>query len=83
MGIRVNQGYRVIEAVRIDTSLEVILAQNDTRFGTQYVTWQCKKGVDYFWGHYHTNFDAARRDLFERVLDLLPEVSGGDQRDSE
>lgn len=40
MGIRVNQGYRVIEAVRIDTSLEVVLAQNDTRFGTQYVTWQ-------------------------------------------
>lgn len=73
MGIRVNEGYRIIETVRINTSLEVVMAQNETRFGTQYATWQCKNAVDYFWGHYFIDYDAARRDLFERVLKLLPE----------
>lgn len=72
MGIRMNQGYHIIEAVRIGTDLEVVLAQNETSIGTQYVTWQCRNGSDYFWGHYSMDFNEARRDLFQRVLEMLP-----------
>lgn len=83
MGIRTNQGYRIVETVRINTSLEVVMAQNETRFGTQYVTWQCENAVDYFWGHYFSDYDAARRDLFKRVLKLLPEGEGGTKKAAE
>lgn len=81
MGIRINAGYRIIETVRIETSLEVVLGVLEGSHGTQYVTWQCRNGIDYFWGHYFLDFDAARRNLFERVLSLLPE--GGNQNAAE
>lgn len=84
MGIRVNQGYRIIETVRIDTSLEVVMAQSESKLGSHYVTWQCKNGTDYYWGHYFDDCDAARRDLFKRVLGLLPESDdGGDEHAAE
>ena len=69
MGIRTNQGYRIVETVRINTSLEVVMAQNETRFGTQYVTWQCENAVDYFWGHYYTDSRQAEADLSQRALE--------------
>ena len=82
MGIRMNQGYMIIEVVRINTILEVVLAQINTGCDTQYVTWQCTDGQNYYWGHYFMNdFNAARHDLFSRVLELLPE--GGQQCESE
>lgn len=71
MGIRTNAEYRIIEAIRIDTENEVVLGQTETRFGTQYVTWKCKNGTDYYWGHYITDYDSARIDLFKRVLESL------------
>ena len=30
------------------------------------VTWQCKNGDNYFWGHYCENYYAALKDLCER-----------------
>lgn len=81
MGIRINAGYRIIETVRIDTSLEVVLGVLEGSYGTQYVTWQCKNGNNYFWGRYFDDFDAARRNLFKRVLEILPE--GGNQNAAE
>lgn len=83
MGIRVNEGYRIIETVRINTTLEVVMGQSETRFDAQFVTWQCKNGHDYFWGHYFSDYDACRRDLFQRVLELLPEADGGEKNAAE
>ena len=69
---RINAGYKIIEAVRIDDDLEVVLGKNETDLGTVYVTWQCGHGNDYFWGHYfRKDFAAARRDLFRRAIDLI------------
>lgn len=73
MGIRVNEGYRILEAVRIDTSLEVVMGQLETSHGMHYVTWRCTNGNNYYYGHYFSNYDECRRDLFKRVLELLPE----------
>ena len=36
MEIRVNAGYLIIEAVRIDTTLEVVMGQNTSDQGTPY-----------------------------------------------
>lgn len=74
MTTRTNAGYTIIEAVRIDDQLEVVLGKMETSLGAMFVTWQCSGGDNYFWGHYFGNESAAaRRDLFSRVLDLLPE----------
>ena len=32
-----------------------------------FVTWECKNGDDYFWGHYFSDRLAAKRDLLERA----------------
>ena len=77
MGIRVNAGYRIIETVRIDTTLEVVMGQNTSDQGTPYVTWLCRNATDYYWGDYRDDNDACRRRLFERVLDQLPGRNGG------
>lgn len=77
MGIRVNAGYRIIETVRIDTSLEVVMGQNMSDQGTPYVTWLCRNATDYYWGNYRDDYDDCRRHLFERVLNQLPGGNGG------
>ena len=77
MGIRVNAGYRIIETVRIDTTLEVVMGQNMSDQGTQYVTWLCRNATDYYWGHYRDDYDDCRHHLFERVLEQLPQGKGG------
>lgn len=85
MGIRVNAdaGYRIIETVRIDASLEVVMGQNMSDRGTPYVTWLCKNATDYYWGHYRDDYDDCRRHLFERVLDHLPKGNGGQSNAAE
>lgn len=81
MGIRVNAGYRIIETVRIDTSLEVVMGQNTSSQGTQFVTWLCRNATDYYWGQYFDDYDACRRNLFVRVLAHLP--GGGENNAAE
>ena len=83
MGIRVNEGYRIIETVRIDTSLEVVMGQLETSYGMQYVTWRCTNANNYYYGHYFGNYEECRRDLFKRVLELLPEGNGGQSNAAE
>ena len=71
--VRTNAGYTIIETVRIDEHLEIVLGRMETSLGTMYVTWQCSDGDNYFWGHYFDkDASAARRDLFARALEQLP-----------
>ena len=83
MGIRVNAGYRIIETVRIDTTLEVVMGQNTSDQGTPHVTWLCRNATDYYWGDYRDDYDECRRRLFERVLDQLPRGNGGQSNAAE
>lgn len=83
MGIRVNAGYRIIETVRIDTTLEVVMGQNTSDQGTPYVTWLCRNATDYYWGDYRDDYDECWRRLFERVLDQLPGGNGGQSNAAE
>jgi len=83
MEIRVNAGYLIIEAVRIDTTLEVVMGQNTSNQGTPYVTWLCRNATDYYWGNYRDDYDKCRRRLFERVLDQLPGGNGGQSNAAE
>ena len=62
---RMNQDYRIIDAINVGES-EFVLAQN-TKALDSFVTWQCKNGNDYFWGHYIDNLLDAKLDFAERI----------------
>ena len=63
--MRENQGYIITDSIRIGDAEfvvgELAAAPNS------YVTWECKNGEDYFWGHYFSDRLAAKRDLLERA----------------
>lgn len=63
---RENEGYVITDSMHIG-SAEFVIGQMDTRFGTMYVTWQCKDRDNYFWGHYLNSRQAAEQDLLTRA----------------
>ncbi|MDD4509296.1 MAG: hypothetical protein PHY23_00010 [Oscillospiraceae bacterium] len=66
MSERINAGYVITDSVFIGDS-EFVIGANSTSLGTMYVTWQCKDGDNYFWGHYLSDRRAAEKDLLDRA----------------
>ena len=65
MRMRVNAGYTITESIRIG-NVEFVLGESAVD-PAKYVTWECKDGDNYYWGHYMTNKLAALRDLLDRA----------------
>ena len=63
---RTNAGYAITDSIQIGNA-EFVLGEKKTSFGMMYVTWQCKDGNNYFWGHYLNDRSAAEKDLLERA----------------
>ncbi len=66
MSERKNAGYTITDSISIGNA-EFVIGENQTSMGTQYVTWECKDGNNYFWGHYMTDRRNAEKDLLERA----------------
>ena len=66
MEARTNAGYIITDSVHIGNA-EFVIGENHTQYGTMYVTWECKDGDSYFWGHYLSNRQAAEADLLDRA----------------
>lgn len=63
--MRENQGYLITDSIQIgDTEF---VAGELMAAPSSFVTWECKNGDDYFWGHYFSDWLAAKRDLLERA----------------
>lgn len=62
---RTNAGYTITDSIFIGKA-EFVIGHNPS-FSTPYVTWECKDGDNYFWGHYLTERKAPERDLLERA----------------
>lgn len=71
---RENAGYVITDSVHIGDA-EFVIGQNKAE-PPMYVTWQCKNGDNYFWGHYITERKAAEKDLLERAGRELELQSG-------
>ena len=69
MSVRTNAGFEIIDSIFIGES-ELVLGVNKAN-PTMYVTWKCADGTNYYWGHYHTDQIAAKRDLLKRALEEL------------
>ena len=63
---RTNADYLITDSIHIGKT-EFVIGENQTRFGTMYVTWECKDGSNYFWGHYLMTRESAEADLLERA----------------
>ncbi len=69
MNIRMNVGYIITDSIHIgETEFVIGIHQHDPN---RFVTWACKNGNDYFWGHYLNSREAAEKDLVKRATEQL------------
>ena len=63
---RTNADYLITDSIHIGKT-EFVIGENQTHFGTMYVTWECKNGDNYLGGQYMDSRGAAEKDLLERA----------------
>ena len=63
---RINQNFKIIQSVIVGDS-EFVLGEN-IKVSKSFVTWQCKDGDNYFWGHYMNDILSAQKDLYKRAI---------------
>lgn len=69
MNYRMNAGYIITDSIHVGET-EFVLGVHSTA-PKQFVTWACKDGKDYYWGHYHSDLLSATKDLLERATQEL------------
>ena len=65
MGIRMNAGYIITDSIHVE-NVEFVIGVDSTA-PSQFVTWECKDGNNYYWGHYMDDGLSAVQDLLERA----------------
>lgn len=81
MDVRKNAGYTIVQSLMIGRT-ELVIGHNPAA-PAPYVTWECKDGVNYFWGHYMNERHEADRDLLARAnleLDCQDQRMGRQQK---
>ena len=59
MDARINEGYVITDSIHVGET-EFVLGKMDSSI-PMYVTWACKGGDNYYWGHYFSDpLDAKR-----------------------
>lgn len=69
MDQRINKGYVITDTIHVGET-EFVLGKLDSIVPT-YVTWACKGGDNYYWGHYFSDPIEAKRDLLARAGEEL------------
>lgn len=69
MGERVNEGYVITDSIHIGET-EFVFGKLDHKI-PMYVTWACKGGDNYYWGHYFRDPLEAKEDLLIRANEEL------------
>jgi hypothetical protein len=68
----VNDCFAIIYSARINERTEIVVGKRNTEFGTDYVTWECTDGNNYYWGHYDFQSEQeACLDMYERAAKKL------------
>lgn len=65
MDKRVNSGYVITDSIHVG-NVELVLGVNSSD-PAQFVTWECRDGNNYYWGHYTPSHTEALRDLLDRA----------------
>ena len=69
MDVRMNAGYIITDSIHIGET-EFVIGMSASA-PAQFVTWECKDGNNYYWGHYLYERMAAERDLLDRAAKEL------------
>jgi len=69
MDQRINEGYVVTDSIHVGET-EFVLGKLDSKI-PMYVTWACKGGDNYYWGHYFSDPMEAKKDLLARAGEEL------------
>jgi len=69
MNTRINEGYTISDSIQIGET-EFVLGKSGGAF-TMFVTWACKGGDYYYWGHYFSDLLEAKKDLLDRAGEEL------------
>lgn len=64
--MRTNAGFVITNSIPIGNK-EFVLGVN-MKNPQSFVTWECKDGTDYYWGHYTDSLLKATRDLCQRAI---------------
>ena len=62
---RINAGYEIFDSIKIGKA-EFVVGKN-IHAPSQYATWECSNGNNYFWGHYFSDRSEALRDMYSRA----------------
>lgn len=66
---RINIGYRITDSIHIGET-EFVIGEKPSN-PPMLVTWACKNGNDFCWGHYLGSRSDAERDLVKRAAERL------------
>ena len=69
MDARINEGYIITDSIQVGET-EFVLGKLDSKI-PMYVTWACKGGDNYYWGHYFSDPLEAKQDLLDRANEEL------------
>ncbi len=69
MDARINEGYVITDSIHVGET-EFVLGKLDNKI-PMYVTWACKGGDNYYWGHYFSDPLDAKKDLLDRAGEEL------------
>lgn len=69
---RINEGYIITDSIHIGQT-EFVLGKLDNKI-PMFVTWACKGGDNYYWGHYFGDLLEAKKDLLSRAGEELEYV---------
>ena len=69
MADRVNEGYTITDSIHVGNA-EFVIGKSSSA-PAMYVTWECKGGDYYFWGHYFTDPLEAKKDFLARAGEEL------------
>ena len=69
MDARINEGYVITDSIHVGET-EFVFGTLDGKI-PMYVTWACKGGNNYFWGHYFSDPMEAKKDLLGRAGEEL------------
>ena len=67
MDARINEGYVITDSIHVGET-EFVLGKMDSK-PPMYVTWACKGGDNYYWGHYFSDPLDAKKDLLDRAVE--------------
>ena len=69
MDTRINEGYVITDSIHVGET-EFVFGKLDSMI-PMYVTWACKGGNNYYWGHYFSDPMEAKKDLLARAGEEL------------